>query len=886
MQRTDEQTTIRTSVQTAKDNLLIDARAGSGKTTSVLDALEVIPAPSTLLCAFNKRIQVEMEQRLPLIPKGRVVVVKTLHAVGLKVLRDHFPHLSLPERDAGNDATEELINDAWGELARGMGGGSFTMNMRRCAVRLLRTVKDIQAAPDLDGKTIREIGIEYQSLGDFATHEMDTITQVVGVAYKASQNFRARKYIDYPDMVWGPVVLGLKPKSRYKAVIVDEAQDVADPQLALIEMLLAPDGRLILVGDPHQCHPAGTVVTTTDGDVAIEELDPARHKIVPWQRKAQRSTGSRAFTLGKRPYNGRLSRVQIDGREVEATPNHKFLCRWARRDLYCVYLMYREDRGFRVGWCQTHSKTNGGKAFHLAQRARLERADSVWILKCFDTKQEASIYESVVAARYGLFTATFEPIHNNSLYTSEALKAMFDGLTSEQHHERAKKCLDAHNRCFEQPMWPYPGANLRDHQGRPTYFLCHTSNLIPGVMALPLESGTNSWGVVSSITHRSFSGLVYSLDVEVDHLYSANGIVVHNSIYGWRGAQGAKVWKTMIEKYKAKRLGLTITWRCPKAVVRLASQLVPDFKARPGAPEGSVTTVMFDKAVVEMSARFAGTTFVLARANAPLLRVALELWKRGVRFTLNGGKEIIYPLLRIVDKLDHSSTDAFKRSAERWYKLEQDRAEKAESTALAERAEQMFGMAMCAIEYASGPSRVVGLLRDVLGTEHKSNITLSTVHKVKGLEADRVFLIKETFQRHRKPDPKWGDWRPRVDPEELNIEYVAITRAKESLTWIEFPEDALSIIVRNRLREAIEDAAFKALDQCPDGEEKDLLVAQHYFGDDVTRGFDGSINIPARQIGVDGIEPQGQPDFEEFECDIDPSAPIDGGEHDDDGIPF
>jgi len=43
------------------------------------------------------------------------------------------------------------------------------------------------------------------------------------------------------------------------------------------------------------------------------------------------------------------------------------------------------------------------------------------------------------------------------------------------------------------------------------------------------------------------------------------------------------------------------------------------------------------------------------------------------------------------------------------------------------------------------------------------------VHKAKGLEASRVFLLEETLNTRNR--------------EEENIYYVAVTRAKDQLTW-------------------------------------------------------------------------------------------------------
>jgi superfamily I DNA/RNA helicase len=66
--------------------------------------------------------------------------------------------------------------------------------------------------------------------------------------------------------------------------------------------------------------------------------------------------------------------------------------------------------------------------------------------------------------------------------------------------------------------------------------------------------------------------------------------------------------------------------------------------------------------------------------------------------------------------------------------------------------------------------RVQSIFADT-GKEGNNAVILSTVHKAKGLEWNRVFIICPTFKF------KGG--------QEDNIKYVAITRAKNHLTYVE-----------------------------------------------------------------------------------------------------
>ena len=61
-------------------------------------------------------------------------------------------------------------------------------------------------------------------------------------------------------------------------------------------------------------------------------------------------------------------------------------------------------------------------------------------------------------------------------------------------------------------------------------------------------------------------------------------------------------------------------------------------------------------------------------------------------------------------------------------------------------------------------------------TDEIQGIVVSTVHKIKGLEADRVFIIRPDLLPMQTPKP----WQ---HIQEKNLQYVAYTRAKLDLIF-------------------------------------------------------------------------------------------------------
>lgn len=545
MIHTHEQTNILGQARKPTLNMIIEALAGTGKTSTLIEILKVLPEASALVLAFNTRIAAEFEKKKPPIPRNRVVHVKTLHAAGYWITRHHFPKAKIDK-----EITEQRIRDA--------AGAGAPFRVLGSATRLLRIVKDFQHERELDLDVAFNLGHDFNCFDKLNSHhEVEQVTEVVKRAYRAS--LEVGEAIDFPDQGWLPLVLGLDPPSRYRAILLDEAQDVNPNQLAMVEQLLAPGGRIIAAGDLNQ------------------------------------------------------------------------------------------------------------------------------------------------------------------------------------------------------------------------------------------------------------------------------------QIYEWRGAVGDAVWQRLDGHYKAIRMPLTTTWRCDHAIVKEANQIVPSLRPRVGAGAGLVRKTVEVEFYSEITAATEeGTTFVLSRTNAELLRVALEMWRRKIPFNMAQSADTLNPLKAVLRKLNaptkqpavsltkgldedaaenalslmhlrrqqgvadataaravaggmrvepNYAIERFKQTLGAWYMTEMMKAQNAGSQAMAERVDDQHKTIQYCLNYVSDPREIEGLLEGIYLVDEHCWITLSTVHKAKGLEADYVYLLRETFQRHQNRVDRDGAAVP-VPQAELNVEYVAITRARKALTWV------------------------------------------------------------------------------------------------------
>lgn len=245
----------------------------------------------------------------------------------------------------------------------------------------------------------------------------------------------------------------------------------------------------------------------------------------------------------------------------------------------------------------------------------------------------------------------------------------------------------------------------------------------------------------------------------------------NQAIYGFRGADSSSMdmFKELLKQTsrEVSELPLTLTWRCPKSVVAEANRYVEDFNCKEDAIEGSVK----ENAPLNPNKG----DIVLCRYNAPLVGAFYDLISRG-KSAYVLGRDMTKGLVNYVKKV--SRKDSEMSSSEFVTLLEEDfryNYNKLISKQKENQANALEDKVDCIRIFCDKASTVGGIISEiekVFDGNGKGDIMLSTVHKAKGLEADEVFILAT----ERMPHPRATNYQ-----EELNICYVAITRAKRNL---------------------------------------------------------------------------------------------------------
>lgn len=271
----------------------------------------------------------------------------------------------------------------------------------------------------------------------------------------------------------------------------------------------------------------------------------------------------------------------------------------------------------------------------------------------------------------------------------------------------------------------------------------------------------------------------------VKRLLKPNGRAIfvgdpHQAIFGFTGADNDAL-DQIARDYDCTRLPLSVTYRCPKVVVGHARQWVSHIEAAQTAPEGEFHTMSYNQF---SKFDFEPNDAILCRFNKYLVDFCFKLIRRGVPAKMEG-RQIGEGLIKLVNKWKVLRLDTLRERLTRYKENEVKKALEKQQEQRADRitdqVETLFVLIERAEEKKLNVPGLVGMIREMFDDEvrKKGLVTLSSCHRAKGLEWDRVFLLgREELM------PSWmarQDWQK---AQEKNLIYVAVTRAKKILVEV------------------------------------------------------------------------------------------------------
>ena len=210
-------------------HLIIEARAGSSKTTSIVESFRYIPKGKKSLClAFNKIIQEELKSRAP-----SYIDCLTFHSLGFRAIKQRFGNIELDDNKVFDLVKAQLDKDTDYDLII-----NICDTVAFCKYGLQDTPAQIDKIIDLFG--IDVCGMDRKVF-------ISLVIKTLGLDKTQTTK------IDFNDMCYFPFVYNLF-LGTYDFVYVDEVQDLNKSQLVMAKKTCNINGgRIIAVGDPMQC---------------------------------------------------------------------------------------------------------------------------------------------------------------------------------------------------------------------------------------------------------------------------------------------------------------------------------------------------------------------------------------------------------------------------------------------------------------------------------------------------------------------------------------------------------------------------------------------------------------------------------------------------------
>lgn len=299
--------------------------------------------------------------------------------------------------------------------------------------------------------------------------------------------------------------------------------------------------------DALLCQPGDTLVKVMKGDSIIEvplSSVIVGNKVLSWspvKRRGQLSKNGNLVTqVASRHFKGKLITVKTDsGLKSSYTPEHICVARMdspLSEGNYVTYVM-KKGKSFRIGSTQFQRQRSkqrpvGGVLGPVA-RSKEQLADAIWVLGVYDSLEKAREEEYFLSHKYGIPTWSFAETRS---ITGDPRTPYYKSLWERVGDltENAKTLIEDFDRRYEYPFWD--NDTVKPGQRRPVFV--RACNLLSGMLFCDIRyadengktyDGSNAWRI-GTVSKSDFDNTVYSLDVENDHTYIADGIVTHNCI--------------------------------------------------------------------------------------------------------------------------------------------------------------------------------------------------------------------------------------------------------------------------------------------------------------------------------------------------------------------
>ena len=258
------------------------------------------------------------------------------------------------------------------------------------------------------------------------------------------------------------------------------------------------------------------------------------------------------------------------------------------------------------------------------------------------------------------------------------------------------------------------------------------------------------------------------------------------AIYGFAYSEVDSV-EQITKLTNATSLPLAVCYRCPVSHVSLAKAIVPTIEPAPGKEEGKIEHVSYRQAIKQVKPG----DMIICRCTAPLVSMCIDIWKEDKPAVVRG-QEPSDKYLKLLSQIQdiHGWTGDMQHFPEFLSRLRSAQANmlisKGANTSQIQSSSDRFDVLESIYESRKDRlpdlSSLKLLVRNVFDQKQdgREKVMLSTIHKAKGLEANSVYILRYDLIPH-----PMSSGSPELAAQESNLQYIALTRAKKELYFID-----------------------------------------------------------------------------------------------------
>jgi len=651
-------------IKNESGNMVINAVAGSGKTTTIIKSLDYVDKNlDVLFLAFNKSIKKEIDSRLKSNGYNNVDV-NTSHGYGYSTIVSNFDCEVALDNSKYKKLLNDLISSAIAEDYLILDKYELSDENKKLSERFklsfdnpqdkemffnnaLSLVNLIRLYVSDNEETLNEIIDKYDIV--LTSEELSLTIDLLMIGQSI------KRIIDFTDMVYYPTLYNLET-TKYDLVYLDE------------------------------CFPYNSFISTEQGKIKIGQLEKRYNggEKLPMVVSFNEQTKKFEYKNIKKVWcNGVKDVYQIvlgGKRKVKSTKNHKYLT--------------------QRGWVEMEHLKVGDAIISNNE------SGSMIVTKKMEFIKTEKVYDMEVEDNHNFIVTSSTPNYNNS----------FD------------EGIVAHN--------------------------CQDVNTAQRLLMLKAIKENGRF-------------------VSVGDKFQA--------IYSFAGSD-SDAFEKLINLPDVKLFPLSKSYRCGKNIIKSVQHIVPHIEANESNPDGVIIKAdSVDN--IEVG------DMVLCRNTYPLVKLCLKFISEDKKANVMGadiGKTIITLLdqtresdsekafARLYDKLNKTLERVIKKTG-----LSVDKAmKKAEYTNMLEKIKMIETIFSKLPEGNNSVNDISNKISSIFSDSTGNGILLSTIHKAKGLESKRVFIIHPELMPSKFAEKEWEL------EQENNLIYVARTRAISQLSYV------------------------------------------------------------------------------------------------------